>query len=224
MLMPIIDHIQAINLPDDQGRNEMTTLDCLQAGLGALANQVALIERPIQENERATKKQVLFFGNHPDLPSGTVQLLPCFFHWFGVSVCNYARLVGFLRGLAYGTYDRAALEDPAKFKLIEEQCSDYVSSIPELAPVKLWRDKIAAHFAITAPRKNSDNVALLDFSVMYPVGYDSGRFRVNVLIHSRSDASGSTHEAKLPNWSVTEVFEKLSVRYWPAPTSTTPNE
>lgn len=214
--MPIIDHIQEINLPGDQGGNELTTLACLQAGLGALATQVTLLEKPIQEEERTTKRQVWFFGNNPALPPGAVMLLPCFFHWFGISVCNYVRLVGFLRGLAQGAYDRTALEEPAKFKLIEEQCNDYVSSVAELAPVKLWRDKIAAHFAITAPHKTSDNVALLDFSVMYPVGYDSGRFRVNVLVHFRSDASGLTHEAKLPPWSVTEVFEQLSERYWPA--------
>jgi hypothetical protein len=214
--VPIIDHIQAIHLPDGQGRNELTTLACLRAGLELLANRIAHLEKPFQEEERVTNSQIMSVGNDPSLPPGAVALLPCFFHWFGVSVCNYVRLVGFLRGLAQGAYDRTALEDPAKFKLIVEQCDDYVTSVSEIAPVKLWRDKIAAHFAITAPRKASDNVALLDFSVMYPVGYDSGRFRVNVLSLSRSDASGSTHEASMPPWSVTEVFEHLSRRYWPA--------
>ena len=41
----------------------------------------------------------------------TENLLTCMFHWFGTSIYNYARLVGFIGGLN-STYTDAALDDP----------------------------------------------------------------------------------------------------------------
>lgn len=215
MEMISIDHIHPIAVPSDERGNEFVTLRYLQYGLGTLANQVAKLEQPLQEKYPTETTDFMFFGNHPDLPPGALDILPCFFHWFGVSVYNYARLVGFLGGLAEGAYSRLALEDSTKFKLITEHCDNYVASIAELVPVVVWRNKVAAHFAITAPRKSTDNPALLDASVMYQVGYDKGRFRVNVMALSRTDSQGVMHEGAMPPWSVTEVYEGLISRYWP---------
>lgn len=211
----LIDHIHPIAIPREERGNELSTLGYLKYGLGTLASQVAKIESPFQEKERVENIRIGFSGNHPDLPPGAAHILPCFFHWFGVSICNYARLAGFLGGLAEGKYDQLAIEDPTKFRLITEHCDDYVESISELAPVVAWRNKVAAHFAITAPRKATDNPALLDASVMYPVGYLEGRIRVGMMTFSRTDSQGNMHEGRMDPWSVTEVFEKLCLRYWP---------
>jgi hypothetical protein len=154
------------------------------------------------------------FGNIRGLREDAVHLLPCFFHWYGVSLMNYARLVGFLSGLSCGAFTRHDLEDDNTFQAVIEHCNSYVASVPELSAIKVWRDKVAGHFAITAPRKKHDNPALLDFSVMYPVGYDNGRFRVGVMSFLRTDSAGNAHTGKLPPWSLTETHEALQGRYW----------
>jgi hypothetical protein len=130
-----------------------------------------------------------------------------------VSLINYAKLVGFVSGLSSNAFTRHDLEDEKKFQEIAKYCDAYVGSVEELAAIKFWRDKIAAHFAITAPRK-TDNPAFLDFSVMYPVGYGNGRFRVSVFSLRRTDSAGNAHTGKLPSWSLTETHEALQGRYW----------
>jgi hypothetical protein len=202
--MYIIDHLSKI-AASDESINELITLSCLKTGLGALANQVATLEKPLREE----KIWAVGFDLDLGLPDGTEQLLPCYFHWFGTSLCNYARLVGFLSGIHSGIFSRNSTEDSANFRLIKEHCSNYVASIQELNHVLQWRNKVFAHFAITDPRK-SDNAALLDASTMSPVTLINGRFSVGGSIITTRGA-----EIEMPTWSVTDVFEKLTERYWP---------
>jgi hypothetical protein len=211
--MVTIDHNLNIAIDESVGGNELTTLNYLSVGLLHLAHGVAKVEAPIREREQNSNEKRWGYGNLPDLPPGAVYMLPCLFHWFGVSVINYARLVGFLSGLASNKFSRQDLEDKKVLETVNKHCKNYVDNISELKEVKLWRDKVAAHFAITAPKKE-DNIAMLDFSVMYPVGYADNRFRVNVHTFTRTDSVGIEHQATLLPWSVTEVFEMMESRYW----------
>lgn len=207
--MPVVDHILGYSVSEQDGMNELTTLSCLSTGLATLARQVALIEQPIQEDEQMRRKRISFTGFGFNLPPDAEELLPCYFHWFGTSVYNYARLTGFLAGIASGAYDRHATENVRYLKTIKAYCDNYVNSIPELDAIRIWRHKVFAHFAITDPR-DDDNPALLDASVMSPVSYSNGRFRVGGMMHM---ARGVEHV--FPDWSVTEAFEALGQRYWP---------
>ena len=74
------------------------------------------------------------------LPTG---LLSCAFQWYAVSACNYAQLVGWL-----------ATHNP-------EAAKDYMKKV--MPRVSQFRNKVAAHFAITDPRR--DNEADLAASV-----------------------------------------------------------
>ncbi len=206
--MPVIYYVSGVRIDDALGLNELTTLSCLSSGLSALRQQVSLAEAPIIKHEEENQKRVFFFG-FGLLSQEQEELVPCYFHWFGTSVCNYARLVGFLSGLAQGVFTREQAADPAFHAKVRTHCSNYVDSIPELAPIKVWRNKVFAHFAATDPRPG-DNAALLDTSVMSPITFMNGRLRVGGLIQGSSGA-----EADLPNWSVTESYEALSRRYWP---------
>lgn len=202
--MHTIDHIARVVCTEEDCLNELTTLACLRTGLSALANQIALLEKPYKG------KRTFFMGfGLPGLPPGAEELLPCYFHWFGTSLCNYARLVGFVSGVHSGVYSRDATEDSNNFEKIKSHCNAYVTSVQELAPVLLWRNKVFAHFALTDPRK-SDNAALLDASTMSPITLIDGRFSVGgVTICARGG------EVEMPTWSVTSVFESLEDRYWP---------
>jgi hypothetical protein len=192
-------------------RNELATLHQLAAGLNALANTVAQLEMPLRDGRNR-----LCVGDFSPLgiDQATADLLPALFHWYGTTVCNYARLVGFLGGIATNAYTRAVAEDPNNYRVIKERCDAYVREVPELASVLVWRNKVFAHFALTDPRagREPDTAALLDVSTMSPVAYFDGRFRVGgVTVMARGG------EVTMPSWSLTESYEQLSHRYDFAP-------
>jgi hypothetical protein len=208
-----LDAIEPVQVEDTEHVNEVGTLRTLHRGLWGLANSVANREYPFLEMSKKVK--FVSFGRDADATTQDIDMVACFFHWFGVSLCNFARLVGFIRGLKNGEFTRADLTDQSKMKarVIKNSVDAYIQSVPELQPVLVWRDKIAAHFAITDPRKD-DNIATLDMSVVFPVAYDSPRYRANYFQMIRSSAAG-THVSGFPEWSVTEVYEQLASRYWP---------
>ncbi len=135
------------------------------------------------------------------------------FHWFGVSVYNVARLAGFVRGLAKKEFTRADLQDASRFNAVRASVNAYVKSLPELAAVLVWRHKVGAHFAITAPQ-DGDNIATLDMSVTFPVTFTNGRYYVGELVMMQKNHAG-IFTSEIPTWSVTEVFEAIIPRYWP---------
>ena len=213
--MITVDFINKISIDEHSSRNELSALSSLFAGLNQLYTVTKGYESDVATYEKAHggKLEFSMLGGTPGLPPGADKLLPCLFHWFGISMINYASLVGFLDGITTKVFSRENLEDKKYHAMVKKHCGDYVDSISELEPVKILRNKVAAHFAITDPHKN-DNPAFLDFSVMPSVGYDTDRFRAGIFVFSRTDSAGVTHEAKLPPWSLTEVFESIAPRYW----------
>ena len=216
-----LDTIAAVSVDSDDYFNEHRTLQMLSTGIVALADN---LKRREAAWEQRTGGKVKFhvYGLDIDGTKGDLDLIACFFHWFGVSVCNYARLVGFVRGLSANEFTRADLSNPSKFQDVRASVDTYVGNLPELSDVLVWRNKVGAHFAITAPHK-SDNVSTLDMSVMFPVTFTNGQYRVGELTLTRNNAVG-THTSALPCWSVTEVFESLLPRYWPHITVTSSAE
>jgi hypothetical protein len=184
----------------------------LSTGLAGIADNMKRREAA-WEQQTAGQIKLYVYGLDIDETKGNLDLTACFFHWFGVSVCNFARLVGFIRGLNATNFMRADVGDPTKSESVRSSVDSYVASVPELSEVLQWRNKVGAHFAITAPKK-SDNVSTLDMSVMFPVTFSNDRYRVGEWTLRRSNASG-THASAIPSWSVTEVFERLIPRYWP---------
>jgi hypothetical protein len=102
------------------------------------------------------------------------------------------------------THDTIRTEPGEVRRLVKE----YVDSVDEIIAVKVWRNKVSAHFAITDPR--NENPAILYHSIMQPIAFWIGmRFTTNTaIIHGMN-------EEEMPQWSLTEVFERLFDRYWP---------
>lgn len=212
MSMVTLDATAGISVDCNDYFNECRTHRMLSAGLIKLASD--LKQREVTwEQQVGSKGKFHVYGLDIDGTKGSLDLIACVFHWFGVSMCNFARLIGFVRGLSTDRFSRVDLSDPAKFQEIRSSIDEYVRSVVELSDVLVWRNKVGAHFAITAPYKQ-DNVATLDMSVMFPVSFANGKYRVGALTLIRKDATGA-HTSEIPCWSVTEVFEALVPRYWP---------
>jgi hypothetical protein len=209
MPVVVVDHVRRLSVSEEDGCNKLGTLAYLSAGLQLLANKVARIEEPLRRDETATGRRAFAVGVPGSiLPAPHAQLVPCFFHWYGMSVCNYARLVGFLAGVGSGAFARDATQDRRNHQQIKDYCDDYVRGIPELEPIRVWRNKVFAHFALTDPR--GDNAAVLDVSTMSMIAYINDRLRVGGLVIATRGA-----ECEMPPWSVTESFAQLAPRYWP---------
>lgn len=208
-----LDTVAGVTIDDGEHFNECRTLQMLSAGLMRIADD---LRRRESAWEQATGRhvQIHVYGLDIDGTKGNLDLIACMFHWFGVSLVNFARLVGFIKALTNNEFARSDLSDPAKFKCITSTVDAYVKAVPELDAVLKWRNKVGAHFAITAPYRD-DNVATLDMSVMFPVSFTNGRYRVGEMALTRSSSSGGSHTSAIPCWSVTEVFASLLPRYWP---------
>src|SRR4051794_31342179 len=170
-----------------------------------IKNQEAVFEQAIGKGKSVQ------YGATSNEERELLDTIACFYHWFGTSLCNFARLVGFIKGLHEKQFSKTDLRDRAKFESIKKLIDAYVATIDELKPVRVWRNKVFAHFAVTDPFKD-DNVATLDMSVIFPVSFD-GRYVVGGMKMTRKNSSG-VHESQLPRWSITEVFETLEPRFW----------
>lgn len=196
----ILDHIDNLELPTtNRFSNELQMLRSLELGLRLLYQETKSIEQKtqnnIQENSNGRDMQISAMGNAPRLQGIPQDILCCFFHWYSVSACDYVRLTGWL-----------AKQNDKKAK----KPKDYEKSvIPE---VRWFRDKVAAHFSRIC-NDERDNEADRTASVIWPLIYDDGRFYVSSLTVSlQMQGKKSTTSNKC--WSLTEIHEKLSKRYW----------
>ncbi|MBX7105461.1 MAG: hypothetical protein K1X57_15355 [Gemmataceae bacterium] len=206
-----LDQVEELIVDSQSYFNEVRTLGMLQTGLKSLAGQIRGREMRYAD---VTKAMTCFqMGGTSPEEVAELDFIACIFHWFGVSICNYARLIGFIRGLELKEFGRDDLKDKTTFERIKTSVKRYVESIPELAPVLVWRNKVGGHFAITDPRKD-DNIATLNMSVMFPVTLESGLYFVGGISLTQENSAGA-HSSAIPRWSVSEVFEELLPRYWP---------
>jgi hypothetical protein len=207
----IIDKVLGIEVLQGNYFNEISTLLNLKYGLALLYNTVRPMELKIIEENKGSDWQ--FFGNHPTVPREFSSLLPCLFHWFGTSVCNYARLTGYIVRKHEGIITDDSEVNNASKRQVKEACDSYLKSVNEISEVLKWRNKIGAHFALTDPRSD-DNIATLEASIIYPVGFSGGRYRTSNFSYARIEGDTSI-VAEIPNWSLTETFEILCERFWP---------
>jgi len=217
-----VDQIKGVHVTPEKGGNELPTLGYLQAGLSDLYQKTKIYEYYLQQYEAASGKGTLqgFGLDFLGLPNNGARLVPCYFHWFGTSIINYARVAGFLGGIATNSFSRDDLETSAGGKKIKDYCDNYLEGIQELDGVRVWRNKIAAHFAITAPKTTGterDNLALLNLTTMFPIGFSGSRFFVGQTGLSHHDSAGVKHYAQLPRWSLTQVYESLVPRFFSDP-------
>ena len=102
----------------------------------------------------------LIYGNHPSLKGIPHELIACSFHWYAVSICNYALLVGWLHHET-NPNSKTAME--------------YRDSVLEGSRVIDWRDKVAGHFARADDYKR-DSPAERMASTLFPFGFCNNAF------------------------------------------------
>jgi hypothetical protein len=188
--------------------NELSNLEKLQNGLFSIAMTVKSLEKQEFERRKLSERSITIGFGMPEGTHASEQelLLPNYFHWFANDLINYVRLAGFTMHRINGTITHEMIRSDSD--KVKGFVNEYVKSVTEIDEMKIWRNKVSAHFAITAPL--SENPAILYHSILQPIAFWMNmRFTMNTVI-----IDGMT-EADMPQWSLTEVFERLFERYWP---------
>ena len=126
--------------------------------------------------------------------------MACAFHWYAVTVCNYVKMIGWLTHNGDSTKARYYLKQV-------------------ISPVKVWRDKVGAHFARISPLEN-DTPADLAKSVMFPISFDDDAFFAGSLTLTQSSGGKSSTSRQDMRWSLTHTHRNLVPRYWPSKQTT----
>ena len=91
--------------------------------------------------------------------NGISALLAVKFDWFSISMLNLMEGVSLLDTLAH-VADYSELASTLKgMKVIRDRAREYTETIAEAAPLRLWRDKVAAHRSgiVPPPRGRADD-------------------------------------------------------------------
>lgn len=191
----ISDHLKGVKL----GSNDLSVnaVGYLLVGIERLAREVKVREVKLSETSVTLS---LFSYDEDDM------YISCMFHWFSISLCNYLRAVKLVDIIDKENLIIYSFKDPDVINYVKNTCRDYVISI--VPDIYVWRNKVAAHFAGTDPK--NDSLSTIFESLIPAVGYMKGRFYTNP---GRINIEGI--ESDIPNWSVTDVYEKLTPRFWP---------
>lgn len=203
MAIITLDHVENIQLDENNSPlDNYQALDYLKLGLNAMACTVR-----DEEVRLYPSKISLNLLNSSGRAAERDALFACYFNWFSTSIVNYVKLVGLIDIMTGRRWVSSDIKDAKNREEVRKHCVNYVNRvIPE---IHLWRHKIAAHFAITDPRRE-DNLGTLEYSIMNPICYKKPYFRMGAFSWSKSGEQSS-----LPEWALTETFEKLRPRFWP---------
>lgn len=129
-------------------------------------------------------------------------LKTCIFELFSCTLTSYVRLVGLIKFMKIEGFTDIDLLDKKTAEIAKSYSIKYTEEI--IPKVFSYRNKVGAHHSFIDPRR--DPIDDLRQSVMHSVHYLNGKYRANALRLGQST---------LPEWSLTEEFERLSERYWP---------
>lgn len=137
-------------------------------------------------------------------------LLAGFFDWFSVGMLNLMEGVSLLAALTdeHEAYTTLCAR-PSWMKRIRKQAREYTASIPAAKPLRLWRNKVAAHRSGIMPpshgRKDSVTTKLVSLTGA-TVMAQNGLY-VAPAMTPVGDWDSSNDQ--LPAWSLTETWESL---------------
>lgn len=198
----ILDHTDNLSTvldeKDPETYLEIMALNRLAEGMFWLYEKVLRLENRVKRaaNRKKTPDgKVIYAGFLSDfVPKENLGFLSSAFHYYAVSACSYAQLAGWL-----------------SYKNTNDAKKYMVRVLPRLS---LFRNKVAAHFAKTDPRK-SDTMADLTASVMTQIVYSQGYLMAGALTLERETSNLSELPSKDYSWSLTLAREQLKERYWP---------
>ncbi|MBO2629479.1 hypothetical protein [Shewanella algae] len=124
------------------------------------------------------------------------------FDVFSIYMMNLCSLLGIQKYLNQGNSYQDIKDNPDEVKkLIFNEREEWLPK-----PVKLWRNKVAAHYAAADPKKNDNLMTLMDSLSAVP-HYSFPRYTVSSM---RIVVNGETSQLK--EWSVTKVYEELTTK------------
>ena len=137
-------------------------------------------------------------------------LVAGFFDWFSVGMLNLMGGVSLLDTLVREQEAYTTLcARPSWMKRVREQVSQYTDSIPEAKPLRLWRNKVAAHRSgiMPPPGGREDSVTTKLVSLIgATVMAQNGRY---VAPGMTPGGSWNSSNDQLPEWSLTQTWELL---------------
>ena len=151
--------------------------------------------------------------------NGEYAMLAVKFDWFSISMLNLMEGVSLLDTLAQNEAEGDYVELASKsggMNIIRSSARTYTDSIPEAGPLRLWRDKVAAHrsgILPPPPKRPGDSMATRLISLMgAQVMARNGRYVAPALKPGVVEPDPSASE--LQQLSLTETWESLaSQRY-----------
>jgi len=197
----ILDHLENLTLSSPEFEEHFEArmaLARLAEGLSWVFEEVTKIQnvaRGLANKERdkdGNISRIVVAGGLLDkVPIG---VLSNAFNWYAISACSYAQLVGWLK-----------YRDTKSAK-------DYVQRV--MPRLSLYRNKVAAHLAITAPYSN-DNEADLIASLLTGIVFLQGYFfaaAIEPIIERENEKISVSNKM---SWSLTIAHERLLKRWWP---------
>jgi hypothetical protein len=136
--MMTLDWVKGITLTEEQQEpfgNEILRLNQLAAGLAFLYTTVRGLEEAYPPSDTRASFVIGRDPSRPDIDA----LILCMFQWYATSVCSLTRLIGLI---AHEAEVPGFEERDSILKYCQAVCG----------PVKVYRDKVAAHFSRVAPQ------------------------------------------------------------------------
>lgn len=208
---------------------QIEMLDSLYLGLRTVYDIIKAKENWAAENYPAPNLlQGYSYMNQGKVEPEFFKMLTNYHHWFSISLINYARLAGFLVGIANGDFTKEDQKTESGKKKIKSSCNNYIEGVLEIKQVKKYRNIVSAHFALTDPRR--DNFMTMDISATNVCGFRDNRIVSKAGLHASIDITNQiptppgqkpdfsrqiTTVEEIPTWSITQVFEEVLPRYWP---------
>jgi hypothetical protein len=132
------------------------------------------------------------------------------FNWYALTLMNYANYCGLA---SFMTLEGKRIDDLNDKKVIDAlrlHKKKYVESINELAAVKLYRDKVAAHLAVSDPLHLDSIGTLMQSNSVLPA------WKIDRLVIPGWQYSYGSNQSEIGQnpWSLTENFERLTPRYF----------
>lgn len=197
----ILDYKENLELPEkavEENFESRMALARLAEGLFWLNSEISRLEteaRRLASNDKDERGNVPIIvpagGLLQKFPEGVLSNV---FVWYAISACNYAQLIGWL-----------------VFRDKDKQNAYTKRVMPR---IYRYRNKIAAHLAITAPYK-TDNVADLELSLLTNVTFVQGYFMAAAMEPIIKTEESQIKVTEKMGWSLTVAHTRLTQRWWP---------
>lgn len=196
----VLDHIEGITVPGkvfEEPANEFWQLLRLWQGMEFLYRPAKKLDGATAPQSDPDKKFKMFASANALIDGLTSALLTCSFDWYSISATQYVRTVG---AIAY----RQNNSCPTPIEYVDQV-------IPE---IKIYRDKVAAHFAWGTQHKN-DKPAERQISVIPNLSFSNDTWVISGLMLTKKTGDKISDSSALQPWSISKVHEQLRKRYWP---------